>query len=205
MSNRAVFLDKDGTLIENLPYNVDPSRIYLAPEVGKALHLLHKSGYMLVVVTNQSGVARGMFAEEALEAVEQKLRSLLQEKAGVPLDGFYYCPHHPDGIIPEYAIECSCRKPEPGMLRKAARELDIDLKQSWMTGDILNDIEAGNRAGCRTVLIDNGNETEWETSSYDRQPDFIVTNLLEAAQAILTDKSVRKICQGKQFESMKYG
>ncbi len=202
MSNRAVFFDKDGTLVQNLPYNVNPDRIRLAPKAAKALRLLHQSGYRLVVASNQSGVARGYFKEDALKAVEERLRALLKEEAGAPLEGFYYCPHHPEGLVPEYTIACHCRKPEPGMLLKAAYELDIDLTQSWMVGDILNDVEAGNRAGCRTILIDNGNETEWALSSYDRQPDFIVTDLLEAARAILTGKSVRKLSQGKQLESI---
>ena len=205
MGNRAVFLDKDGTLVENLPYNVNPDRIRLAPKAGQALRLLHQSGYQLVIVTNQSGIARGYFKEEALEAVEGRLRDLLRAEGGVPLAGFYYCPHLAEGSVPRYAIECSCRKPEPGMLLKAADELDIDLTRSWMVGDILNDVEAGNRAGCSTILIDNGNETEWELSSYDRQPDFIVTDLLEAARAILNGKSVRKLSRGKQIESVKNG
>jgi D-glycero-D-manno-heptose 1,7-bisphosphate phosphatase len=205
MSNRAVFLDKDGTLVENLPYNVNPKRIHLALKAGKALHMLHQAGYQLVIVTNQSGVARGYFKEEALEAVEGRLRDLLRNEGGAPLAGFYYCPHLTEGTVPEYAIDCGCRKPEPGMLLKAANELDIDLARSWMVGDILNDVEAGNRAGCRTILIDNGNETEWKLSSYNRQPDFIVTDLLEAALAIINGKSVRKLSQGKQFESEKNG
>ncbi len=204
MSVPAIFLDKDGTLIQNVPYNVNPDRIRLAPRAGKAIDLLHQAGYRLVVVSNQSGVARGYFSEKALINVEERLRSLLQQEADAPLDGFYYCPHHPDGTVPEYALTCHCRKPEPGMLLKAAYELDIDLTRSWMVGDILNDVEAGNQAGCRTILIDNGNETEWEMS-INRQPDFIVTNLLEAAQAILNGKSVRKLSQGKLLESIKYG
>ncbi len=205
MGNRAVFFDKDGTLVENVPYNINPDRIHLAQKAGKALHLLHQSGYLLVIVTNQSGVARGYFKEEALETVEGRLRDLFREEGSAPLAGFYYCPHLADGLVPKYAIECDCRKPEPGMLLRAAKELDIDLTRSWMVGDILNDVEAGNRAGCRTILIDNGNETEWELSSYDRQPDFIVTNLLEAAQAILNGKSVRKLSRGELFERIKNG
>ncbi len=205
MSVPAVFLDKDGTLIRDVPYNVNPDRMHLAPRAGKALHLLHQSGFRLVVVSNQSGVARGYFTEKALGAVEERLRLLVQKEADATLDGFYYCPHHPDGVISQYAVACHCRKPEPGMLLKAAYELNIDLTRSWMVGDILNDVEAGNRVGCRTILIDNGNETEWEMSSSNRQPDFIVANLLEASQAILNGKSVRKLSQAKRLESIKYG
>jgi D-glycero-D-manno-heptose 1,7-bisphosphate phosphatase len=191
MSKKAVFLDKDGTLIENVPYNVNPNRIRFFPDAFAALRSLHRAGYLLVVVSNQAGVARGYFEEKDLVQVEEHIRAQFRGRAGVPLAGFYTCPHHPGGSVPHYSIECSCRKPKPGMLLKAAEDLDIDLQHSWMVGDILHDIEAGNRSDCSTVLIDNGNETEWVLSA-ERQPDFIVTNLSEAAQAILSGKSVRK-------------
>jgi D-glycero-D-manno-heptose 1,7-bisphosphate phosphatase len=190
MSSKAVFLDKDGTLIENVPYNVNPDRIRFYPDTLEALHALHEAGFLLVIVSNQAGVARGHFDESKLIHVQEHMRTAM-ENVGAPLAGFYYCPHHPDASVPKYAVACKCRKPNPGMLIKAAQELDIDLKHSWMVGDILNDIEAGNRSGCATIMIDNGNETEWFLSD-ERQPDFIVTNMKEAAQAILSGKSVRK-------------
>ena len=176
----AIFLDKDGTLIEDVPYNVDPARMTLALGAREGCAALHEAGYRLVVVTNQSGVARGLFAEDALAAVETRLRAML----GVPLAGVFHCPHHPDGTVPRYAVDCACRKPLPGLLRHAAIRLDIDLAQSWMIGDILNDVEAGRRAGCRTVLIDNGNETEWVGGAL-RTPDHKAADLAEAAIAIL--------------------
>jgi len=114
---RAVFLDKDGTLVEDVPYNVDPDRIRLTPRAGAALSMLHRAAFRLVVVTNQSGVARGMFAEEALRLVEHHLRRLLAGE-GVPLAGFYYCPHHPRGSDRRFAVACSCRKPVCQLLRK---------------------------------------------------------------------------------------
>jgi histidinol-phosphate phosphatase family protein len=179
----AVFLDKDGTLIEDVPYNVDPDKIRLAPGAIEGLASLHESGYPLVIVSNQSGVARGLFPESALRKVEQALRRMLAEFA-VPLAGFHYCPHHPEGTVTSHAIACRCRKPAPGLLRRAADELGIDLAQSWMVGDILDDIEAGRRAGCRTVLIDNGNETEWRGGPH-RRPHHVAANLNEAARLIL--------------------
>lgn len=182
MTIKAVFLDKDGTLIEDVPYNVDPERIQLTRGAVEGLKLLHAAGYQLIVITNQSGVARGYFPESALFAVEERSRQLLAE-IGVSLAGFYYCPHHPDGVVQELAITCSCRKPEPGMLLYAADKHGIDLQESWFIGDILNDVEAGRRAGCRTILIDNGNETEWQLSP-ERSPHYIVTDLSEAAQVI---------------------
>ncbi len=181
MSTKAVFLDKDGTLIDDVPYNVDPERIQLTQGAVEGLQTLSAAGYKLIVITNQSGVARGYFPESALVAVEARLRQLLA--AGVTLAGFYYCPHHPDGVVADYAIACSCRKPEPGLLLRAADYHGIDLAQSWFIGDILNDVEAGRRAGCKTVLIDNGNETEWQLSP-KRLPHYIVTNLAEAALVI---------------------
>lgn len=184
MSNKTVFLDKDGTLIEDVPYNVDPKHIKLATGAIEGLLLLEKLGYELIVITNQSGVARGYFQESALVGVEEHLRNLLGE-AGINLSGFYYCPHHPDGVVSEFAIACDCRKPAPGLLLRAACDRNIDLHASWFIGDILNDVEAGHRAGCKTILINNGNETEWELSPL-RTPDFTVSDLAEAAQVIFS-------------------
>lgn len=180
---KAVFLDKDGTLIEDVPYNVDPALIMLSPDCLIGLSHLQAEGYLLVIISNQSGVARGYFEASALLKVEGQLNALLA-RAGITLNGFYYCPHHPDGVIDVLAIDCDCRKPAPGLLLKAAEELNIDLNASWMIGDILNDIEAGNRAGCKSILIDNGNETEWLMNDI-RRPAITVKNINEAADYIL--------------------
>jgi len=184
MSSKAVFLDKDGTLIDDLPYNVNPDLIRLSTGALEALSLLQEQGYRLIVVTNQSGVARGYFEEKELQQVEESLRDLLAS-SGISLDGFYYCPHYPNGEMSQYAVECFCRKPQPGMIYQAALEHRLNLNDSWLVGDILNDMEAGNRAGCRTVLVDNHNETEWNMTSI-RRPGFIVKDLREAAQIVLT-------------------
>lgn len=181
-ARRAVFLDKDGTLIENLPYNVDPRRIRLAPQAGEALRLLSSLGYALFVVSNQSGVARGLFAESALTQVWATVRELLARES-VTLEEIAWCPHHEDGVVPRYALTCCCRKPAPGMLLRLATAHGVDLAHSWMIGDILDDVEAGHRAGCRSVLVDNGNETLWELSPL-RAPDHTATTLLEAAHMI---------------------
>jgi len=179
---KAVFIDKDGTLIPNIPYNVNPDRITIDNEIVEGLRLLKKENFLLIVISNQSGIAKGYFEERDLEAVWNKISALLQ-KHRLNIDAFYYCPHEPGGIVERYSIECNCRKPLPGMILKAASELKIDLTQSWMIGDILNDVEAGKRAGCSTILIDNGNETEWKMTEA-RTPDFIATNFLEAASRI---------------------
>ena len=175
MSTAAVFLDKDGTLIDDVPYNVDPARIRLAAGAGVALARLRAQGFRLIVVSNQPGVALGRFAAGALDAVARRIAELLAPHGAAP-DAFYWCPHAPgDG--------CECRKPRPGMLRAAAREHDLALADSWMVGDILHDVEAGHRAGCRAILIDNGNETEWDLSG-PRTPDVCAADLQAAADAI---------------------
>lgn len=179
---KAIFIDKDGTLIQDVPYNVDPEKIVLEQYAGMALQLFQEQGYMLVVITNQSGVARGYFKEEQLEGVQKKINALLRDY-NVLLDGFFYCPHHPEGTISPYAINCNCRKPGPGMLQTAAEQLGVDLTQSWMIGDILHDVEAGNQAGCRSLLINNGHETEWIINP-QRTPTYIASDLLDAAQFI---------------------
>ena len=120
MTERAVFLDKDGTLIEDVPYNVDPALMRFLPGTAEGLRAIHAAGFRLIVVSNQSGVARGYFPETALAAVEARLRAMFAE-AGVPLAGFYYCPHHPDGSVDRYAVRCHCRKPSAGMVERAAR------------------------------------------------------------------------------------
>src|SRR5690349_16414401 len=125
MNAGAVFLDKDGTLVEDVPYNVDPTHIRLTPGAAGGLRLLHQAGYRLIVVSNQSGVARGLFPEAALAGVETRLQGLL-ELAGARLDSFYYCPHLPDGSVEKYALHCTCRKPAPGLLIRAALERRID-------------------------------------------------------------------------------
>src|SRR5437868_1566189 len=178
--SRAVFLDKDGTVIENVPYNVDPERIFPSQGALSALAGFHRAGYRLVVITNQPGVARGLFSEQALAGVERRLRALLGER-GVPLAGFYYCPHGADAVAARYRLPCSCRKPQPGLIARAAADLYIDCAQSWMVGDILDDVEAGRRAGCRTVLLNNGNETEWRLTGA-RQPHRVATSWAEIAR-----------------------
>lgn len=178
MNRAAVFLDKDGTLIENVPYNADPAQVRLAPDAGRALGRLLRHGYRLFVVSNQPGVDLGYFSPEALPRLSRRIQ-YLAGKQGVVLHGFYYCPHAPG----EGSAACGCRKPAPGLLLQAAAQHGIDLAASWMIGDILDDVEAGHRAGCRSILLDNGNETEWELSPV-RQPDEVAKSLAGAAAII---------------------
>jgi D-glycero-D-manno-heptose 1,7-bisphosphate phosphatase len=187
-NRRAVFLDKDGTLIENVPYNIDPSRLVLTFGAIAGLRLLCQAGYLLIVISNQSGVARGYFTEAELVPMMQALQGILS-RVGIKLADFYYCPHHPQGVVPAYTADCNCRKPQPGLLYQAADEHSIDLDQSWFIGDILHDVAAGRSAGCRTILLDNGNETEWQLSR-NCLPHHTVGNLLEAAKIILAVDSI---------------
>ena len=181
---KAVFLDKDGTLIPDVPYNVNPDLITIDDATISGLQLLKTQRFLLILITNQSGIARGYFEETALEAVWRKVQALLRLH-GLAIDAFYFCPHHPEATVEKYKVECDCRKPLPGLILKAAAEWNVDLKRSWMIGDILNDVEAGHRAGCPSILIDNGGETEWLQSPL-RVPDYTCVNLLEAARFIQT-------------------
>jgi len=182
--NKAIFLDKDGTVIDDVPYNVNPDLITLKPGAIEGLQRMQAQGYMLIMITNQAGVAKGHFTEDKLPAVEQRLQEMLAPHR-LKLDGFYYCPNHVDGTVAPYNISCNFRKPMPGMILQAAEEHEVDLKQSWMIGDILNDVEAGNRAGCRTIMIDNGGETEWLKTNEHREPEFVCADLAEAAAYVV--------------------
>ena len=178
----AVLLDKDGTLLDDVPYNVDPGRMRLARGAAAALRDLGSLGVPLVVVTNQPGVAHGYHAEADLVPVRERLAAMFAEH-GATLAGFYYCPHHPQGTVPAYMRACLCRKPMPGLLVQAASALRFALGRSWMVGDILNDVEAGRRAGCGTVLVDCGNETEWQLSPA-RLAHYVVPTLDAAARIV---------------------
>jgi D-glycero-D-manno-heptose 1,7-bisphosphate phosphatase len=172
----AAFLDKDGTLVDDVPYNVDPDLVRLTRGAGSAVRALGEAGYLVVVVSNQSGVADGRFDLHALRAVQRHIERMLAAH-GARIDAWFSCPH-------AAWSGCACRKPAAGMLLRAADELGIDLARSWFVGDILDDVEAGHRAGCRTVLLDAGNETEWRRSPI-RTPDHRARDLRKAASLIL--------------------
>lgn len=184
-STTAIFLDKDGTLLEDVPYNVDPARIALAPGAGEGLRLLAATGLPLIVVSNQPGVALGYFSKQALEDVAKRLGELFAQY-GATLGGCYFCPHAP---LADGSVNCICRKPGDGLLRQAASAQGLTLEGSWMIGDILNDVEAGRRAGCQTILIANGNETRWQPGRL-RVPDYIVTRFDEAAAIVIAQQTL---------------
>ena len=183
MTNRAVFFDRDGTLIEHYDYLTEARQVELTASTAAALRLLKDRGFLLVMVTNQSAVARGMITEEKLLEIHDRLKELLAEK-GAYLDQIYYCPYHRQAAIERYRRESNMRKPAPGMLLLAANELDIDLAESWMIGDDDRDIEAGKNAGCKTVMLENRNDSSLVKRG-ESEPDFTATNLKEAANIIV--------------------
>ncbi|MDQ1149620.1 D-glycero-D-manno-heptose 1,7-bisphosphate phosphatase [Sphingobacterium zeae] len=182
---KALFLDKDGTLIKDVPYNVDPKRVVCYPDIFKPLRMLQKNGYKLIVVSNQSGIARRYFTAEELEIAFSELRKQLMTE-GIHLNGIYYCPHGDRASD----MQCICRKPLPGMLYQAAAELHIDLKKSWMIGDILNDVAAGRAAGCKTILVDRSQQERKKDRMEDPKfmPDFITDNFYGLTQVITLEK-----------------
>lgn len=199
MPNRAVFIDRDKTLMEDPGYISDPQAVKLLPGVELAIKSLQQARYKIVVVTNQSGIARGMLTEDALEEIHAELRRQLSEK-GVHLDAIYYCPYHPEGTVEQYAKESDLRKPKPGMLLRASAEMEIDLGDSWMIGDSARDVEAGQRAGCRTIRIrvrsahaGGGGEDQDENVL----ADYAVRNLVDAAKIILREGSRRTAAAGR--------
>jgi D-glycero-D-manno-heptose 1,7-bisphosphate phosphatase len=178
---RAVFLDRDGTVILNDGDLGDPERVELLPGAAGATRALRAAGYALVVVTNQGGVARGKYDEAAVRATHDRLERILQRETGLPrvIDAFYFCPFHPEGSVERYRREHPWRKPAPGMLLEASRELAIDLSTSWMVGDQERDAQAGAAAGCRSILIG--------PPSAASDADFFARDLAEAAARIAAE------------------
>ena len=180
-TGRAIFLDRDGTLVHPRHYPSRPEDLRLYDSIGLELRALRRMGFRLVVITNQSGLARGFFTAADLDQMHTHLRALLAAE-DVWLDAIYHCPHHPGGVVPGLARRCDCRKPKPGMLLRAAKDLRLSLADSWLVGDILDDVEAGHRAGCRSVLVDLG--TESPPAAPARRPDYIARDTRRALRLI---------------------
>lgn len=186
MRRRAVFIDRDGTISEEVGYINHPSRFRLFPYSGTAIKLLNDQDWLAIVITNQAGVARGYFSEAMIHTVHEKLRQDL-ETGGAKLDAIYYCAHHPSVGPPAYRQACDCRKPKPGLVHRAAEDLDIDLAASWMVGDRYSDIEMAHNAGVRSVFVMSGyGRGEWEQqrSQWKQHPDLVAEDLLEAISKI---------------------
>lgn len=188
---RAVFLDSEGTLIRALGDRPDADRVELLPRVGESLRRLQDAGYLLVVVSNQPGVAMGRYPAGSLSRIESRLDEQLAE-FGVIITGFGWCPHFPPGARATGAFACECRKPRPGLLMDASATHAIALGHSWMIGDVLDDVEAGLRAGCRAVLIDRGMETRWRAGRL-RTPTVIVYDFADAVSFVLESGHGRRV------------
>jgi len=199
--NRAVFLDRDG-VINPMVYNTEfglvdspanPDEFRLMPDAAQAIRDFHQMGFIVALISNQPGIAKGKFSPRLLDAITDKMIVGLAA-GGAHLDAIYYCKHHPEGTVLEYRQVCDCRKPKPGMLLKAAQELNIDLSQSYFIGDGITDVQAGQAAGTKTILIYPSSKCYLCTELNNRniQPDFIVANLLGAVAIIQEAESFRK-------------
>lgn len=182
---KAVFIDKDGTLVVDVPHNVEPALLRFTPNAMAALRKLDAAEFAIIIITNQPGLAMGRFTASQFTHLQHALMERVRSESDVQLAGIYACPHAPD---PQGEPDCLCRKPAPGLLRAAAAAHEINLARSWMVGDILNDVEAGRRAGCRTVLLDVGSETVWKRSPL-REPHHRCRDLLEAAEIIVESEA----------------
>jgi len=193
----AVFLDRDGTINEQMGYINHLDRFVLLPGVGRAISRLNRAGLPVVVISNQSGVARGYFPEELVRLVNRKMVELLSQE-GAELDGIYYCPHHPRAEVEAYRRDCHCRKPKPGLLLQAAADLHLDLGRSFVIGDRAEDLETARAVGAKAVLVLTGygrGELEYVLPGRGVQPDFIAESLAEAVDRLLPETAVDKLEQ----------
>ena len=182
--NKAIFLDRDGTVIVGLPYLSKVDQIKLNHNAAEGIKEFNEKGYLVIIITNQSGVARGYFNEERLLEINEELKKQLYVK-NAKIDAIYYCPHMPEDLITDGSAACQCRKPKPGMILEAAKEYNIDLKKSLMVGDTPGDILAGKNAGCKTAIIDKGKKFyDINRDTNKVQPDYIVKNLHEVAMLL---------------------
>lgn len=181
---KAFFLDRDGVINVDVDYLHRPEDVVLCPGVGKAVRKINEAGYLAVVVSNQSGIARGMYTLREVKAVEQKIRELLEPESA-RLDAFYYCPHHKEGVVPEFAVDCSCRKPKPGLLLNAISDLEIDPAASFLIGDQLSDLRAGEEAGCKAVVMVTTGHGLQNLEKARAENRVVKPGLLEAVEYLL--------------------
>ncbi len=189
MTRRAVFLDRDGTLIEEVGYLDRLDRMRLFPWSIDAVRLLNRAGFAVVVVSNQAGVARGFFEEAFVEQVRRDIDARVAA-AGGRIDGWYYCPHHPDATLPQYRRQCECRKPRPGMIQQAVRDLGIDPSRSYVIGDRWLDMQLAHNVGAAGILVRTGYGASEERHKPDdgTTVEFVADNLIEAVSWILRNR-----------------
>ncbi len=186
---RAVFFDRDGTINVEAGYIRDLANLKLIDGAASSIEKLRKAGFLAVLITNQSGPARGYYSEDWVKQLNNRVQELLAEQ-GTKLDAMYYCPHLPDGSIPEYTKECDCRKPNPGLFLSAKKDLDIDLTSSFMLGDKATDVEAGHNAGCKSILLKTGYGEQVLAGEYQNIPDadYIAADINDGAEWILQNQ-----------------
>ena len=191
---RAIFLDRDGTINEEVGYIEHLDRLRIIPEAYEAIRLINVSSFMAIVVTNQAGIAKGLFNEAFVKQTNERLQEFLGQK-GAAIDAFYFCPHHPTEGVPPYRRVCGCRKPAPGLFYQAARDMDIDLAASYMIGDRYRDMEAAHRAGMKGVLVKTGYGADVlgnigpDQETPETRPDHIAENILKAVHWILENRT----------------
>ena len=175
-NNKAIFLDRDGVINKEVSHLSDPDKFVFIEGSIEALKIFKALGYLVIVITNQAGIARGLFNQETLNKIHKKMKRILNEN-NVIIDDIFYCPHHP-----EFTGSCNCRKPKPGMIISAREKYNINLNESFMVGDTLGDIEAGFNAKCKTIMVMTGYGEEEKCKIDKVKPDFIFNNLLEFAK-----------------------
>ena len=193
MKRPALFMDRDGTISEEVGYVNHPSRFRVFPYTAEAIKLLNDSGWLAIVVTNQAGVARGYFSEDVILKIHEQLRRDLAN-ASANLDAIYYCAHHPSVGEPPYRLDCDCRKPRTGLIERAAADFEIDLERSWMVGDRYGDIELARNAAVHSAFVLSGygrGEWEYQRGSWQLEPEVVAENLLEAVKTIVERDAAR--------------
>jgi D-glycero-D-manno-heptose 1,7-bisphosphate phosphatase len=188
--DKAVFLDRDGVLNDDVHLITHPEQFRILPGVPAALTRIAQAGFHLIVVSNQPVAARGMISEPEIDVLHEYLRSQISKQSGPRIEAFYFCPHHPNADVAEYRKDCTCRKPRPGMIRQASRDHGIDLTASFMIGDRITDVIAGSKAGCRTIQVTTGKENDAPIQGADpkdleTKPDYICDGLPAAVEWIL--------------------
>lgn len=192
MPRPAIFIDRDGTLSEEVGYVNHPSRFRLYPFAVDAVRAVNRAGFLAVLVTNQSGVARGYFPESVVDEVHRGLVASMRE-GGAHFDGIYVCPHHPTAGEPPHRLDCGCRKPRPGLIRRAEEDLGVDLGRSYVVGDRPADLQLAWSVGARGVLVKTGyglGELTYHAPSWPRPPDLVAENLFDAVGRILLESGI---------------
>jgi len=187
MKRPALFMDRDGTISEEVGYVNHPARFRLFPYTAAAIKLLNENGWLAIVVTNQAGVARGYFSEDVIIQIHEQVQRDLQNESA-KLDAIYYCAHHPSVGEPPYRLDCDCRKPRTGLIDRAAADFQIDLARSWMVGDRYGDVELARNAGLHSAFVLSGygrGEWEFQRGSWQIEPELVAEDLLEAVKTIV--------------------